>query len=178
MQADSSSYQAQISRDESGFNACGIRAVSIVGDPKTNTVYDFSLNVRLPGFGLVKVGKSTIKTSDMLAKNGKQKISLPAPIRFWISKSDSGKAATPTKYVPAETAGFVLGGMDFVESAEIIYAMAYGEQVQFSVSYKGDNLQSIVGISSQLSDIDKKSLNACFKGLADRIQAEGVEEKK
>ena len=176
--ADTAKYQAQISRDDEGFSSCGIRSVAIISLGKTTTMYDFSINVRSSVIGVIKAGKYTISTSDMVTGKGNQKVTLPAPIKFWIAKADSGAALRPKKYISAETAGFILGGTEFIDATKIIYAMALGERVQFAVVYKSEKIDSVIEISAKLEENEMASLNACFSGIIDRIQKSIDEEPK
>ena len=173
VQAAHAQLQPQIGRDAKGYSLCGMRAVVLDVMPSSVEAYDFSINLRAGMFdGLLKAGKSTISKPDFLKGKQSQKTVVPGPVNFWIAKETEGKALTPTKIIPADTAGFVLGAGDFVQSWETVLAMLQGDRMQFAVRYKDQGYDTVISFSGALKEEESKPLLACLDGMAERLQRE------
>lgn len=169
IQAESVSLQPQIGRDETGFSTCGIRAVVIAKSGQDYDLYDFSLNIRAEVlYGAMKAGKSRISVQAVQQGKVSTEAVLPAPVRFWISKEDEGKAIIPLKILPADTKGYILEVADLSETYKGIMAMIIGERMQFAVRYKNQPLDVVVSFSEKLPEIERAPLMRCLDTVVER----------
>jgi len=169
IQAESVSLQPQIGRDEAGFKTCGIRAVVIAKSGQDYDLYDFSLNIRAEElYGALKAGKSRTTVRAVQQGKASSEVVLPAPVRFWISKEDEGKAITPLKTFPADTKGYIMEVADLSETFKGIVAMIYGERMQFAVRYKNQPLDIVVSFSEKLPEIERAPLMKCLDAVVER----------
>lgn len=166
--AESTVLQPTISRDSEGFSSCGVRATVIAGAGKHGLVYDFSVNIYPDTMsGMVKAGKYTY--SAMLSKNKLSAVQ-PAPTAFWIAAADQGIALTPFKLIPADSAGFILGGTELVPALETMIDMATGKQMQFALRYEEEKLERVISFAATMPQTDFAALMSCIQGAQSRIE--------
>ncbi len=179
IQADHSVLQPQINRDTEGFKSCGMRALVSTFHSGYYQTYDLSLNIYADTlYGLMKAGKSSITKAALLAGTKKPiQTHLPAPVKFWIGKESEGKGFYPTKFIPAQNKGFVLGGGDFIIALETITAMMQGERIQFAIRYPNEPGDVVIAFSPSMPEHEIKPLLACVSGVIQRIKAAGEEDK-
>jgi hypothetical protein len=179
VQAASAQLQPQVRRDAEGFAECGLRATVIDLLPDGADAYDFTLSLRLGlKVGMFKAGKAN--TSMAMLKKHQHNINgiLPGPVNFWMAKEEEGKPMLPLKIIPADTPGFILGGVDFGQAWANILGMADGERMQFAVRYKNQPVDTVISFATTLKDEERKSLMACFDGLVKRMAVEIDADKK
>lgn len=173
VQADRALLQPQIQRDADGFRSCGVRAVVLHTTGIIVDAYDFSLVVDAKSaVGMMKAGKSVIKTADLLKGKYASTIVLPAPVNFWITAETDGKVVEPKKFYPSETKGFVLALSDLVPTFKAVVDIMTGERMQFAVRYKSQSLNTVVSFAGEMSDVERKPLFACLEGVRERIAKE------
>lgn len=173
IQAQASQMQAQIGRDEKGYNTCGLR--SVVFDEKTTDIetYDFSITLRVGAmYGLVKAGKITTSKSEFLKGTNNFKVVLPSPTKFWIVKESEGKPLLPSKYIAAENPGYILGSTEFTQTWQTIIAMMEGERMQFVLRYPKQKIDTVISFAPGLKQEEGKPLLACLDGLLERLKNE------
>lgn len=177
IQAEKTSLQPQIGRDDSGFSSCGVRTMVIVISGDTIDSYDFSLIIRADAAaGLLKAGKERGSMQRALKGDFKTEVVVPAPIRFWVAKESEGKAVMPQKIIPAENRGYILAIADLVETVRGIISIIEGERMQFSVRYASQPVDVVVSFAGKMPDIERIPLMACLQGLGDRF-SKSVDEK-
>jgi hypothetical protein len=120
IQADMAKLQPQISRDEGGYKACGVRAVVIAdGEERFVDMYDFSMHVWVaPTIALMKGGKSRTTKDKLQQGNTDRETVMPAPVNFWIALQSEGKALMPEKIIPPDTKGYILAGADLIQTLD------------------------------------------------------------
>ena len=170
IQADSAELQPQIGRDEIGFSSCGVRAVVVAKDNKFLDAYDFSLMVRSDVFGgTLKAGKVRTTAPALLKGKNSYELVVPAPINFWMAKESEGKALRPTRIIPAENKGYILGIADAADTFEIIMAMIHGDRLQFAIRYKKEPVDVVVAFSAAMPESERKPLMTCINGVIERL---------
>jgi hypothetical protein len=173
IQADLALLQPQISRDETGFRSCGVRAVVMSDDTQIVEAYDFSLMVDARHFvGMLKAGKRITTKAQLLKGDRSNKVVMPLPIKFWIAREAEGKAISPQKVVPSETKGFILGIADIAQTYEGIFAIIHGERMQFAVRYKEQLIDVVISFVGEMSEVERNSLLICLNGIVERMRAE------
>lgn len=172
--ADSSSAQATIRRDEKGFASCGIRVVSQVVMPKEAEVYDFSLNLDGASvMGLLKAGKYMVPGNARQGWNiEKRKTVLPGPKDFWFSERASDIPLKPVKLAKGEDAGFSLGLAEFKPTADVVMAILNGQVVQFALRYPNDKMDRIISFKVDMPKADAETFLDCLSGLQRRIESD------
>jgi hypothetical protein len=171
VQAYSVTLQPQISRDEIGFSACGVRANVLDTKIDFAEIHDFSLAIRYDLFaGLLKSGKFRVTTADMQKGNLPKKAVIPAPVKFWLAMENEGKAIIPQKIMPADTAGFILETADLAETYSAILAIIHGERVQFATRYKNDSLDTVIAFGEKMPEQELKPLMACLVSVSKRLE--------
>lgn len=159
-----SAVQPTVSRDDAGFSSCGVRAVIVVGEGKANRAYDFSINAYAEAVsGMIKAGAY----SDLKATTAAIH---PAPVGFWIAEATKGAALRPKKIMPAESPGFILGLTELVPAVEVMYALALGTRMQFSLRYKGEAVDRAVSFEKRMGKTDFEAFTACMDGLQKRME--------
>lgn len=173
IQADMATLQPVIDRDENGFQACGVRGLVLTVSPDTTDIYDFSLMIRHDMFyGTLKAGKMQASTKAMQSGSISRETVLPAPVNFWIAEESKGKAVSPIKTVPAETRGYILEVADFTVTFEAILGMVNGERMQFSLRYKDEPAEQVIGFSGTMQEVEKVPLMRCLTEVTQRMQKE------
>ncbi len=170
--ADVATLQPQIARDAKGFTSCGMRALVLVGGIDKGHTYDFSIVAYAQMFsGLIKAGKY-INASLQPNSRTAVKAMLPGPVNFWFAAADQGIPLAPTKILPAESAGFILGGVEIVPAVTAILDMVNGKQVQFALRYRDQRVDQVISFASKPSQTDFDAILACFTGLQTRMKVE------
>jgi hypothetical protein len=174
--ADDAAFQPTLNRDEKGYSSCGVRVIAIVHGVKNEDteVYDFSVNVYADNLvALMKAGKY-LAPSDV--KRGynieKRKIAMPVPTAFWIASRDQDGIAKMVKISPSEDKGFILGGSDFGQALEVIYATASAKPIQFSLEYPNNKFKRIVAFKAAENAENRAAVFACMDGFKARLQKE------
>lgn len=171
VQADSATLQPQISRDDIGFSACGVRAIVLDTKPGLAEVHDFSLTIRAGLFaGLLKSGKLRITTAEMQKGNLPKKAVTPAPVKFWVARESEGKAITPQKIIPADSIGYILESADLAETYGAILAIIHGERMQFVTRYKNESLDTVIAFAAKMPEQELKPLMACLDSVSKRLE--------
>ena len=173
VQADAAFLQPQIRRDDAGFISCGLRAVAVVGGKEWVEAYDFSVLVtpHVSG-GLLKAGKQKLPMASFLKGEKAYRTVMPAPVKFWIAKESEGKALSPTKILTSESPGFILGIADLTAAWKVVMSIMNGEQMQFAVRYENQPVEVVVTFAKELGEAERKPLEACLRGVYERINAE------
>jgi hypothetical protein len=147
--------------------------------PAVVDAYDFSINIRADMFGgFLKAGKSTTSIVDFKKGGTASKVVLPAPVSFWIANELDGKPLMPTKFISAESPGFILAGGEIIQTWKIVLAIMHGERLQFALRYKDQGFDTVVSFSGSLKDEELKPLVACLEGLQKRLQDEASKAPK
>jgi len=175
VQAATAQLQSQISRDTTGYTACGIRAIVLDMKPKVVEAYDFSLYLRteMPA-GTIKAGKHQIPSAKFSKGQFDQKVVMPGPENFWIAKELEGKALIPFKVFAGDTPGYVLGLADLAGTHAAIASMMAGERMQFAVRYKNQPYDTVMSFASELPSNELKPLAACMDGLVARMKSDAA----
>lgn len=169
--ADATNLQVQIGRDAEGFSSCGIRVNTVLSDGSKLSTYDFSIVIYRGQFhGMVKAGKYVVSTKDALAKKFPNSATSPAAKTFWIAQETDSKPFMPSKYLPAEDKGFILGIGDMVDAWKAILAISNGEKMQFSLRYAADRYDHVVSFSSELPANELASLSACLDSIYNKLK--------
>lgn len=169
--ADMTSLQPTVMRDERGFKSCGVRVVSVVGaSGNTSEAYDFSVNIYPDSVtGMIKAGKYTRLAITSAKQQGPLKAVLPPAISFWVARADQPKPVTPSLIIPGESPGFILGGTEFGPTLEAMMDIANGARMQFAARYRGEKAEGVVSFSSKMSPEDLSALNSCIAGVHSRL---------
>jgi hypothetical protein len=171
-EAATASLQAQIGRDDTGFNNCGVRAVVMDGDAKLVEAYDFSIHIRSSmSYGLLKAGKMSGSMSKIKGPED-LKMVLPAPIMFWVAEEKSPESLRMLKIIPADTKGFILGSGDLLKSYQAIIAIATGQRMQFATRYANQSVERVMAFSAKLSDQEREALSACLDNVIARMRSQ------
>jgi len=172
LRAETAASQAQIGRDAEGYSTCGIRTTAFVALDKGNAeIYDFSLNVyRDHFFGMLKAGKTFATAKQVLNQDLSAKAVTPRPIRFWISAANDDKPLISTKVTDSETKGYMIAGGDFVLTFQNIYAVMYGEQMQFVTRYAKEKLDVVISFKAPLPKDEQDALVSCLDGIRKRLE--------
>lgn len=174
--ADSVTYQPTVARDEKGVKSCGIRLVVATIAPENRSIaYDFSINLWNSAIGLMKAGSHTMTFREGRGWDYKNMVvRKPGPVAFWLGKRDENLALHPAKYIKAEDAGYVLGGIDPVETTKMMYAILENEPMQISLRYAGDKLDRVVAFNNNIGKDDGAAISGCLKSLIERMDKEGM----
>lgn len=169
--ADMTSLQPTVMRDERGFKSCGVRVVSVVGaSGNESEAYDFSVNIYPDSVtGMIKAGKYTRLAINKAKQQGALKAVLPPPISFWVARADQAKPVTPKLIVPAESLGFILGGTEFGPTLEAMVDIANGARMQFVTHYRAEKIERVISFSSKMAPEDLNAFNACLAGMHSRL---------
>lgn len=171
VQAHKVTLQPQIGRDAHGYDACGIRAVVLAERADGFDGYDFSINVYNGAMeGMMKAGKTTVSTAEILKGHAVPQAVKPGPVNFWIAQEAQSKPLSPLKIRKAENPAYILATGDLKLSLQAIMAIAKGEKMQFAVRYKTQRLDTVVAFAGALKDEEMKPLMACFDGLIARME--------
>lgn len=178
IQADLVALQPTISRDSSGFSACGVRAIVTVAVGKQADVYDFSVNAYAKSFvGLIKAGKYRASYPLKLGQS-LPSVFFPAPVNFWIAAIDQGAPTSPSKFTAAESKGFILGAVPIEMAFKNILDMAYGRKVQFAIRYPDEKVDKAITFRKNMDDDEREALQLCMDGLIARFGFESDNSKK
>lgn len=178
IQADRAVIQPQIYRDGPTINGCGQRVVlmSVVSEREAY-IADFSISVRADQKerNIWAMTKAGISRQDP-RKNIEKRTTVPIK-SFFFSSPDGAAAVAPIKFIPAETAGFLLGiGRDDTgPAAELMLKMRAGERSQFGIHLKTESVARVYSYTPEIDPADAQDFDACMKGfmtLITRLQQE------
>jgi hypothetical protein len=167
IQSDLTQLQPQVSRDEEGFSACGVRAVvAVLRRPPNVDYYDFSLNFyhKTPGGGLAKIGKQAVNLDTKKVVRA-----IPGPISFWLAAEQTGKPVIVQKLQDSpETQGFKIGVVELEPGFAVLMQILQGERMHFAARYKNEPLETVIAFSGKLEKNEEDALKACIGGLIKR----------
>lgn len=178
IQADRAVIQPQIYRDGPTINGCGQRIVlmSVVSE-KEAYIADFSISVRadMAKQNIWAMSKGGISKQDP-GKDIETRTTVPIK-SFFFSSPDGAVAIAPAKFIPAETAGFLLGiGRDDTgPAAELMLKMRAGQRTQFGIHLKSESVARVYSYTPEIDPADAQDFDACMKGfmsLIGRLQKE------
>lgn len=171
VQASSVTLQPQVSRDDIGFNSCGVRAIVIDAKPGSMDAYDFTLAIRNGSIvGMIKAGKANTTNESMIKGKPNTSPVRPGPINFWIAKESEGKSLRPLKIIPADTPGMILGATELTMTAYIMMGIMDGERMQFSTKFKNEQVETVVAFARRMPENERQPLLDCLHELVDRMK--------
>ena len=173
VQANKVTLQPQVGRDAHGYDTCGIRAVVIAERPDGFDGYDFSINVYNGAMeGMMKAGKTTVSTAEILKGHAVPQAVKPGPVNFWVAEEAESKPLSLLKKGKADNPAYIIGTSELGATLKAIMAVAKGERMQFVVRYKSQPLDTVVAFNSALKEEEMKPLMACFSGLIKRMESD------
>lgn len=170
--ADLATVQPLVYRDGATINGCGVRVIVLSGASDAEAlVADFSITLNIDieknsPWGLLKAG---LYRGAVAA--GPDKLKTMPIVSFFVTNEDGSVSAVPTKLVPAENSGFLLGGAEPATATTLLTAIEDGTRLQIGLRPKGESITRIFSFNAQWKDVDRASHAGCMAGLMRTLDA-------
>lgn len=166
-----------VTRDEHGIASCGLGILLMAAQGESKAlVYDFSVALWNTTQGMIKAGSASINYSKTKGWDvNKRIIRKPGPNLIWIAKRDDSVSLRPSKYINAETDGFVLSAAPGADTMELIVMASRGEPMQVSFQYPNERLHTVMGFRTTMSKDDQQAVLDCMGGLLKRLESDSTD---
>lgn len=160
--------------DAGQVNGCGLRFVGIVvpNGLRETEGFDVSVNVSLPGIGMVKGGRFTVTTQDLLQRKP-GKATRERPSALWL-RAMGHKATQPHEgkiYPSQDTAGSSIYATDGLADALALFnAVSQQETIQVGIMLRGETVERVYYGMPEVSPGDLHQLASCMDELTKRLK--------